>query len=186
MGSTAPKVFDEGFESGIAFPAYVRKVDRASHWRGRDDDTEDKRVEHIISRVFPNADGGVSVFLVKCETDLARVSIGLNSGRSSRSERLLLLWVKAEELCDAGLNVVQAPGDTSCDHANRRHYNIHYNKEALVTVALRLVSADRDIVTLTKGKMRQIVNYGESIGCRATETKLPSCLCKDAADHMSL
>ncbi len=184
MGSSTSKVFDAGFEFDIEFPAFVRKVDKPNDWRERDDDTADKRVERIVSRVFRNAEGGVSVFLTKCETDLARVSIGLNSGRSSLSERLLLLWVKPGELLDAGLNVAQAPGDTLCDHANRCHHNIDYSQEALAAVALKLVSARRDIVTLTPSRMKDMIAYAESIGCNATDTELPSCVCESTGDFL--
>lgn len=176
MAST-PEEFDLQEVAGLSPPFFVRKVDRATHWTIDEDDSSLDRIDIATKQVFPSDRGRVSVFSIQSAEDLLRVSIGLNSHRSSLREKLTLLCVLPSELEEAGLNAMNNVGDTKCDHANQCHRDIDYDENGIRRLIGILMNNSRSVARIGKSRMNVAIEYACTIGCRATETTLPLCQC---------
>jgi hypothetical protein len=162
------------------WPALVRKVDRAGHWRETTDDGSDAKTTSA-NHVFPRDDDGtVSVYLAHNSTDLERIAIGLNSRRSSLTEEIRLLVFTQAEVEAAGLTLVVSNGDTRCAHVNTLHRGIAHQSESIQSLVDALMAARRDPIRLKKSQMLAAVAAASQIGCRAVvqlETTT-SCQCE--------
>lgn len=177
MAATITEEFDPAGLASSGPPFYVRKVPRRRHWRGGDGMSIDQRVSHAAAEVFPSDDGRVSVFRVEDAIDLYRVAIGLNSGRGSLAEQLELLGITSSDLESAGVTVEQTPGDTSCLHANARHYDLIHDDAAIERLVRRLIEDGRQDHRYKK-QMKLAAETALAIGCRATDSELPNCECQ--------
>lgn len=178
MAATIAEEFDPADLASSGPPLYIRKVPRRRHWRGDDGMSADDRVKNAVSRVFPSDEGRVSVFRVENAIDLCRVVIGLNSGRGSLAEQLELLGITSSDLESAGVSVEQTPGDTACIHANAHHYDLIHDDAAIERLVRLLVENGRQDHRYKRHQMKLAAETALAIGCRATESELPSCECE--------
>jgi hypothetical protein len=149
-------------------PCFVRKIDRAGHW---------KDVDSIRDKVFRlESDGGISVYLVNSSTDLARVSIALNANRSSKIEPLLLVAITADEL--AGIDAVRTDGETLCRWANFLHHDLVTDPNQLARLAETLVNAGRKHHKFTKPAMQEALDLTANEGCHAAREDSERCVCE--------
>jgi hypothetical protein len=83
---------------GVPPPVFVRKLVRASHWGGPEDQLQ-QRVSIAVGEVFrSDGSGTFSVYLVERDVDLHRVAIGMNGNRDSLMERLDLVAFSRQEM----------------------------------------------------------------------------------------
>lgn len=157
-------------------PCYVRKVDRPGHWGSTEDGVEE-RLERAVGEIFEaDETGGVSLYRVETALDLISVAVGLNSRRSSLTERLLLLAIADEEI--AAVQLEKTRGDTLCDRANRRHYNAFFRDRFEVEQMLRcLIRTDRELGRISSGAMKKAIALARQDGCRAALPTSRTCKC---------
>lgn len=177
MVQTIAKDFDPSDLSSAGPPIFVRKVTRRHHWRGDEAMTNDERVEHAAAAVFTNDGGRVSVFKVDNAEDFHRIAIGLNSGRGSLKEQLDILGITSADIEASGLRLEKTEGETACLHANERHYDLIYDEAAIEWLVRHLIEQGR-LDHRYKKQMERAAHAALAIGCRATESTLPNCLCQ--------
>lgn len=160
-----------GPTSGLLSPTagcFARKVDRASWWAADPSavgDTDPN--EFVADLVFPSDQGTVSVYRVRSPDDLVRVAVGMNSNRSSLTEKLFLLLIPEPLVLEAGIEIRESPGETNCACANRLHVDLQYDRTAMVSVVGRLLAANVSLQRMTEAKMKQAVEALRVIGCEA-------------------
>jgi hypothetical protein len=155
------------------YPAYLRKIGRASHWEGPlgSGDVAD------ASQVLIESTGTTSLWHVNDDDDLRRVTIALNEGRSSFNERLDLLWIKPDELVTAGVIAQQTPGHTDCHHARDCHYDAQIDAHLAQALCGILLKAGRGLAKCSKADMKGACSVGLEEGCFPLDRDSRSCGC---------
>ncbi len=149
-------------------PCYVRKVDRSGHWQ----DTS-----AIRDKVFcPEPDNTISVYVVNCAIDLARVAIALNANRSSKIEPIFLVAMTASEL--AGVVVQRTEGATLCKWANHLHHDLVVTDSSrILSLAQTLMVVGRKPYKFTKKAMQEALDATAKDGCHAANQNSDGCVC---------
>ncbi len=154
-------------------PCYVRKVDRPSH--SQDADALQKKV--FCSKPDDNS---ISVFIVHSAMDLVRIAVALNANRGSKSktDRLLLIAMIADEL--SGFVIQQTAGATRCKWANHLHHDLLIT-DATQTPHLTetLVRVGRKHQRFTKKDMEEALAATLQDGCHAADPNSERCVCED-------
>jgi hypothetical protein len=164
--------------SQSVWPLFVRKIDRAGHWRATNDAGEDRRPQ-ASQDVFPcDDDGTVSVFLASSEADLDRIAMGLNSRRASLSEELRLLTFTKDEALQAGIEFGASTGDTLCRFTNQVHYGLRHDVVAMSLLTNRLFAESRQLVKFSKNKMKVAADAALRENCHAHPARLAAHRCR--------
>jgi hypothetical protein len=164
---------------GVPPPVFVRKLVRASHWGGPEDQLQ-QRVSIAVGEVFrSDGSGTFSVYLVERDVDLHRVAIGMNGNRDSLMERLDLVAFSRQEMDSCRIIATQSPGKTTCLHANRHHFDLTATESQLAELCRTAMESGRPVGRLKKRHLRAIVEQAEKEGCRAAVTDSEHCACDD-------
>lgn len=153
------------------YPILVRKLDKKSTW-GDVSDVSGDRIEHIASHVFPAAESQFSLYQVNSDDELKRVVVGLNSYRQRLRDKIDFVAFTHAEITTAGLSIVDSPGNTLCDAANRLHVDIvapSPGHAAFRRLCAKVVEAHRPTFRISRVKAREMVGELKQYGCHVFE-----------------
>ncbi len=165
---------------GICAPVFIRKLDKRADWHPDVEDTA--RAQVIAQRIFPNSDRSVfSLFSVDSVEAFYSAITGLNALRSPQNNNTDFIWIRPDELADAGIPIVSVV-EGKCRQSSILHYDACVSAEAAVRLCQNLLVAGRQSHRCPKKMTQIILDQRRSIGCYALVADSPHCHCEDRAE----
>jgi hypothetical protein len=152
----------------------VRKLARKRHW-GSSDQSAEQRTAEVLSSVFLNDDKPYSLYRVSSESELDRIALALNAGRSSLSEECFFTYFTEAELQAAAISLTQTAGQTPCHHANHLHFDADAAEAQLVSLITNVLASGRDLVRRGKSQMKLVAEQAAKDQCLAAVANSPEC-----------
>lgn len=152
----------------------VRKLARKRHW-GSSDQPAEQRSAEVLSNVFLNDDKPYSLYRVNSESELDRVALALNAGRSSLSEECFFAFFTEAELQAASISLTQSAGQTPCRHANHLHFDADAVEAQLLSLISQALISGRDLVRRNRNQMKQVAELAMKDQCLAAVPDSPEC-----------
>lgn len=160
------------------YPLYVRKLDKKSSW-GDGSDPGDARLDRVLMSLFPPNEMKYSLYLLRSDTDLARVVVGLNSYRDRLNDKVDLIAFTGPELQAAEISFDDALGDTNCIAANKLHTDVSaVTRDSYERLCKAAFDINRPAVRIGKVEAKEMVAQLRDFGCHAFEQSAP-CPCND-------
>jgi len=160
------------------YPVFVRKLDKKSVWGHVSDDIGD-RIPRVSSDVFSENENRFSLYSVTSDDELMRVVIGLNSFRRRLNDQMDLVAFTRAEIEEAGIVVVETPGNTECESANRLHVDIHAaDHTAYYQLCESAITRQRPAFRVSKSEAKSIARQLNVFGCHAFDGN-DACPCVD-------
>lgn len=159
-------------------PAYLRKLVRGSHWGLAKDQIDADGLRQVAENVFPSNDSEFSLYVIGSDDDLRRVALGMNSKRSSLTEKLDLVAFRADEIEACGISVSRVNEHaTNCDAANELHCNIEASATQCRQLCEMARSHGREKTSFSKSIMTSILAQAMEDQCRAAIPTSQNCTC---------
>jgi hypothetical protein len=163
---------------GIYKPGYIRKLNNQNHWYPEGYETIEEIAEAIAQKLFTNSEQIYSLWLVETAEQFYGVVAALSAGRTPKNQNLDFLWIDAEELASASVELQPIP-EGQCLYVCHLHFNARIASASAKKLCLILKQAGR----LSQRCKKQphttpILNYQAEKGCRATETSREHCDCE--------
>jgi hypothetical protein len=165
---------------GICAPVFIRKLDKRADWHPEVDDAA--RAQAIAQRIFANSDRGIfSLFRIASAEAFYSAITGLNALRTPQNNNTDFIWIRPEELADAGIPIAAAI-EGNCRQSSVLHYDACVSAEAAVKLCQNLLVVGRQVHRCPKKTTQTILDQRRGIGCYALVTDSPHCQCEDIAE----
>lgn len=177
--STLPGLVD--FD--IHKPGYIRKLNSRTHWNPEEGcETLEERAKAVVQKIFNNPKHVYSLWFIENSDQFYGVVTELSAGRTPKNQNLDFLWIDAEELQAAAVDLVQKT-ETECLLARDLHFNAQIDSNSAVMLCLLMMQADRKAQRCKKKKTTLILDAQVEKGCKVTETSVEHCRCEESGVH---
>lgn len=169
--------FEPQIALGMAAPCFIRKVDTMSDC-GHDEQIPEHRVPQILAKVLKvDADGCISTYYIESSLALARIALAINEslGRRSITQDLILVPLSVQEL--EGINRAQTNGDSLCQFARKRHWDLKPTDAQRQVLARALADRQAVPLKLKDTKLKKAKTELEQQGCRSVVRSSTACKC---------
>lgn len=164
---------------GIYKPGYIRKVDKKGHWHPEDCSDLEARAKAASERVFkPNSKNIHSLWYIENAEQFYGMIADLSAERTIKNQDIDFVWIDAEELTSASIELIQFPGK-HCVFVSNLHVNARIAPGAAEKLCLIMMQAGREAQRCkNRSHTTPILEYQTGKGCKATETSRERCDCE--------
>lgn len=158
-------------------PGYIRKLNNQNHWYPEGSATVEERVKAVVQKVFANPEHIYSLWFVETAEQFYGVVAALSAGRTPKNQNLDFLWINAEELASASIELTPI-SEGQCLFVRDLHFNAYIDSASAEKLCLIMMQAGREAQRCKKNQhTTPILEYQTGKGCRATETSREHCDC---------
>lgn len=169
-----PSLPDLGIQPG----SYIRKLDNRNHWNGYSDDTDLTTASRLAAeKVFQEKGEKYSLWHVSTEQEFYGVVASLTANATPRDRNIDFISIAETELKEAGVKVENI-SEGACLRVKHLHVDARINPTVAQNLCYTLMSNQRKAQRCPKTSTISILEYQQQIGCRATNTSLPTCTCE--------
>ena len=161
---------------GVTTPAYIRKIGATTHWQQEDCNSQKDRAEKAAAKIFK--DGVNSLYLVKSDQDFYATIVAISINRNPQDQNFDFIWITEEELQEAGINF-ELVIEGACLYSQKIHFNASINIQSACELCENIMSKNREAKRCKKKDTKEILNYLESLGCKAIVPNTPNCKCEN-------
>jgi hypothetical protein len=162
----------------IRKPGYIRKLNNQNHWHPEGSETVEERAEAVVQKLFTNPEHIYSLWFVEAAEQFYGVVAALSAGRTPKNQNLDFLWIDAEELVSASVELTQI-SEGQCLFVRDLHFNAHIDSASAEKLCLIMVQAGREAQRCKKKQhTTPLLEYQTGKGCKATETSREHCDCE--------
>lgn len=159
-------------------PGYIRKLNNQNHWCPEGSETIEERAEAVVQKLFANPKHIYSLWFVETAEQFYGIVAALSAGRTPKNQNLDFLWIDAEELASASVELIQI-SEGQCLSVRDLHFNAHIDPASAEKLCLIMMQAGREAKRCKKNQhTTPILEYQTGKGCKATETSREHCACE--------
>ncbi|MDX2231104.1 MAG: hypothetical protein NW220_15820 [Leptolyngbyaceae cyanobacterium bins.349] len=160
-------------------PGYIRKVDKRGHWKPEDCHDLETRAKAASERVFKaNSENLHSLWYIETAEQFYGMIADLSAERPHKNQDIDFVWIDAEELTLASIELIPSPGK-HCVFVSNLHVNARIDPVIAEKLCLIMMQADREAQRCKKKQhTTPMLEYQTGKGCKATETSREHCDCE--------
>lgn len=164
---------------GIDKPGYIRKVDSKGHWNPEGCNDLETRAKVASERVFKaNSENLHSLWYIETAEQFYGVIADLSAGRTTKNKHIDFVWIDAQELNAASIDLIEVPGK-NCLFVSNLHVDACIDPPSAEKLCFIMMQAGRETQRCKrKEHTKRILEYQTERGCKATETSKENCDCE--------
>lgn len=161
---------------GVKTPAYIRKINKLTHWNPEDCNSQQERAHKAAVNIFD--DGVNSLYLVKSNEDFYATIVAISANRNPKDQNFDFIWITEEELQEVGINF-ELVIEGACLHSQKIHFNAFLDTNVAFQLCENMMSKNREAKRCKKKDTKEVLNHLESLGCKALALNSPNCKCEN-------
>jgi hypothetical protein len=161
---------------GVQTPAYIRKINKLTHWHPEDCSSQQERSQKAAVNIFD--DGINSLYLVKSNEDFYATIVAISANRNPKDQNFDFIWITEEELKEVGISF-ELVMEGACSHSQKIHFNAYIDKNAACKLCENIMSKNREAKRCKRKDTKEILNHFETLGCKAIAPNSPKCKCEN-------
>lgn len=159
-------------------PGYIRKLNNKNHWYPEGSATVQERIEAVVQKLFVNPEHIYSLWFIETAEQFYGVVASLSAGRTPKNQNLDFLWIDAEELASASVELTPI-SEGQCLYVRDLHFNARIDPASAEKLCLIMMHKGRQAQRCKKNQhSTPILVYQAEKGCKATETSREHCDCE--------